>query len=283
MAFDPTVLELGRLYTRPKLADLWGYRGYQALARGVFTPREGGHIVLFVTRQKQEALTQYRDFISGDSLHWEGEEGHGTDERIARAHVRGEDVHLFYRDIHHTPFRYHGTLRITSARFLIDRPSRFIFRLVHDMSPVDDLATHERELAGTPETERMALQKARLGQGEFREGLLDYWQGCAVTGIDPPELLRASHIKPWRLSTNPERLDKFNGLLLLPQYDHLFDRGYITFGERGELVASPAIVTLPERLLGIMQEARLRKLASEHQPFLDFHRKEVFLSHIDRD
>lgn len=283
MAFDPSTVELGRLYTRPKLAQLWGYRGYQAIARGVFTPAGGGHVVLFVTRQKQEALTQYRDFISGDYLHWEGEKGHGTDERIAYAHERGEVIHLFYRDIHHTPFRYHGILEILSARFHSDRPSEFVFRIVHDMSPADDIASHEHELTELQETERLAIQKSRLGQGEFRERLLESWRGCAVTGIEPPELLRASHIKPWRLSSNPERLDQYNGLLLLPQYDHLFDRGYITFGEGGELITSPAIVTLPPHLLGIEMEARLRKVAEEHLPFLEFHRSEVFLSRVDSD
>jgi putative restriction endonuclease len=219
--FDPDLLELGRLYTRPQLAGLWGYRGYQALARGVFTPRGTRHIILFVTRQKQEMLTQYRDFINGDYLHWEGEAGHGTDDRVARAHERGEEIHLFYRDIHHTPFRYHGSLQILSVHFRRTEPSRFVFRLIHDLSPEDDIATHADELSVLPETERMAVTRSRIGQGEFRDRLLARWRGCAVTGIDSPDLLRASHIKPWRYSSNQERLDEYNGLLLLPQYDHL--------------------------------------------------------------
>lgn len=283
MPFDPAPLELGRLYTRPHLARLWGYRGYQALARGVFTPREGGHIILFVTRQKQEMLTQYRDFINGDHLHWEGEEGHGTDERVARAHERGEAIHLFYRDIHHTPFRYYGTLQILNVQYHTVRPSEFVFRVVHDLSAEDDLSTHADELQHLRETERLAVTKSRLGQGQFRERLLARWGGCAVTGIDSPELLKASHIKPWRASSNPERLDEFNGLLLVPQYDHLFDRGYISFSDRGEVLRSPAIETLPARLLGIEMQASLRAIAREHLPFLAFHRREVFLSHVEGD
>jgi putative restriction endonuclease len=251
MAFDPQELELGRLYTRPELASRWGYRGYQAISRGVFTPRGGGFIILFVTRQKQESLTQYQDFLSGDYLHWEGEAGHGTDERIARAHEHGEEVVLFYRDIHHTPFRYHGPLQILQYVPKTSAPSEFVFRLVHDMSPEDDIDRHEDELVVLPETDRLSVIKARVGQGEFRDRLLRRWRGCAVTGIEAPELLRASHIKPWRMSTNVERLHEFNGLMLLPQYDHLFDRGYITFDDTGHLVPSPAIVTLPPHLLGI--------------------------------
>lgn len=283
MAFDPTVLELGRLYTRPELARLWDYAGYQAMARGVFTPSGGGNIVLFVTRQKQEALTQYRDFMSGDYLHWEGEEGHRTDARIAHAHERGETIHLFYRDVHHTPFRYHGPLEIRSWVPQIAEPSQFIFRLVHDLGPEDDISTHAGEFLGLSPTERLALRKSRIGQGDFRERLLARWQGCAVTGVERPDLLTASHIKPWRSSSNTERLSEFNGLLLLPQYDHLFDRGYISFTNEGALLQSPAIVTLPPHLLGIALQARLRDVAEQHLPYLDFHRREVFLARTDRD
>lgn len=283
MAFDPTELELGRLYTRPQLAQKWGYKGFQAISRGVVTPRGSRYIILFVTRQKQESLTQYRDFINGDYLHWEGEAGHGSDERVAGAHERGEEIHLFYRDVHHTPFRYHGPLEIRHSRLREDVPSEFIFRLVHDMSPEDDVQLHKQELAALPETDRWALIKARLGQGDFRQRLLEEWGGCAVTGIAAPELLRASHIKPWRMSSNDERLNRFNGLMLLPQYDHLFDRGYITFEDNGRIVPSPAIVTLPAPLLGIAMDARLRKVASEHLPYLEFHRHTVFLALVERE
>jgi putative restriction endonuclease len=283
MLFDPGRLELGRLYTRPELARLWGYQGYQAISRGVVTPRGTRYIILFVTRQKQESLTQYRDFISGDYLHWEGEEKHGSDYRVANAHERGEEIHLFYRDIHHTPFRYHGPLEIRQFIRNTSKPSEFIFRLVHYMSPEDDVAMHRNELNVVPETERLSLIKARLGQGDFRQRLLDEWRGCAVTGITAPDLLRASHIKPWRMSSNEERLNRFNGLMLLPQYDHLFDRGYITFDDSGRMVPSPAIVTLPPHLLGIAMDARLRKVARDHLPYLEFHHDAVFLARTDKD
>jgi putative restriction endonuclease len=283
MPFDPRTLEIGRLYSRPQLAVLWGYRGYQAFARGVFTPSDGGHLVLFVTRQKQDSLTQYQDFISGDYLRWEGQKGHGTDDRVARAHERGEEIHLFYRDIHHTPFRYYGPLEIRSFVRRKEKPSEFTFRVVHDLSPEDDLDRYRLELGTLDQTERQSVVRARLGQGQFRADLVEYWQGCAVTGITASDLLRASHIKPWRNSSNLERLDRFNGLLLLPQYDHLFDRGYITFDESGRLEPSPALVSLPPKLLGIELDARLRTLAREHLTFLEHHRSEVFLGRVDAD
>lgn len=278
MPFDKSVLELGRLYTRPRLAELWGYESYHAIARGVVTPSESDCILLFVTREKQETLTQYRDFLSGDRLHWEGEQAHGSDTRIARAHETGEEIHLFYRDVHHTPFRYQGQILVTSFIRRSDRPSGFIFELVHDLSAADDISRHEAELTEADQTERDALIRARVGQGEFREALLRMWGRCAVTGIDRPDLLRASHIKPWRFSSNEERLSQFNGLLLLPQYDHLFDRGYITFDEGGKLEASPAITSLPADRLGVDFGARIARVTEEHRPFLQYHHDEVFIA-----
>lgn len=277
MAFDPTLLEIGSLYTRPQLAQIWGYAGHQAISRGVFTPAGGGHIILFVTREKQKSLTQYDDYLNADSLHWEGEAGHGSDLRIARAHERGEEVHLFYRDIHHTPFQYYGQVLPTRFSQRIGKPSEFTFQLTHDLGAADDIARRAVELEGLTATEREAVVKARIGQGRFREDLFLVWKGCAVTDVRRPDLLRASHIKPWRWSSNSERIDSHNGLLLLPHYDHLFDRGYITFDESGALRASPAILKLPPQRLGIDPSARLRRLEPEHIPFLEYHHDNVFL------
>jgi hypothetical protein len=186
MPFSLEALEVGRLYTRPQLATLWGYRGYQAFSRGVFTPRGTNRVVLFVTREKQRSLTQYRDFISGDRLYWEGQAAHGSDDRIARAHEYGEQVHLFYRDIHHTPFRYYGQLLIREFRRKPETPSEFVFSLVADLSPYGDLRRHESELSSLVETEREEVRKARVGQGKFRAGLVKFWSGCAVSGVSQP-------------------------------------------------------------------------------------------------
>jgi len=277
MPFDLTPLERGCLYTRPELAALWGYAGYQAFARGVFTPQGARTIVLFVTREKQQGLTAYVDALVGDHLTWEGETKHQSDERIANAAESGESIHLFYRDVHHTPFRYHGQVLLTHFRARRDDPSRFEFQLLHDLSAFDDLSVHESELAPLAETEREQVTKARVGQGQFRERLLSLWRGCAVTGVARPDLVRASHIKPWRMSNNEERLDPSNGLLLLPQYDHLFDAGFISFDDDGRLLDSPVLDGIPPSVLGFERGARLRRITDEHRKFLEFHRSRLFL------
>lgn len=123
------------------------------------------------------------------------------------------------------------------------------------------------------DTEKRNLIKVRIGQGTFRQKLISYWKGCAVTGYKDAELLVASHIKPWRAASNSERLDHFNGLLLLPTIDKAFDAGLITFSEPGEIVISPMLEDA--KLLGISTNMSVR-LNSHHQSYLQFHREWVF-------
>lgn len=65
-------------------------------------------------------------------------------------------------------------------------------------------------------TEKDSIVKSRIGQGIFRKGLIEYWHGCAISQCPLTWMLIASHIKPWRDADNQERLDPYNGLLLLP-------------------------------------------------------------------
>lgn len=94
------------------------------------------------------------------------------------------------------------------------------------------------------ETERIAILKSRVGQGLFRNRLLKkYNSTCIISGICTKRLLIASHIKPWAVSNNEERLSEENGLLLNPTYDKLFDCGLISFYDNGKLLISSQIST----------------------------------------
>ncbi|TYC54213.1 HNH endonuclease [Zoogloea oleivorans] len=123
------------------------------------------------------------------------------------------------------------------------------------------------------ETEKSNLVKSRIGQGTFRQKLVAYWSGCSVTGFKDTNLLVASHIKPWSASNNAERLDPFNGLLLIPNLDKVFDAGFITFSASGKILISP-MLTEPEKL-GISVQLHV-PLAKQHQVYMEFHRTEVF-------
>lgn len=91
------------------------------------------------------------------------------------------------------------------------------------------------------------------------------------------DILMASHIKPWRVANNDERLDLFNELLLLPNYDKLFDRGYITFKSNGEMICSKLLPSDERRIIGINRTKRLLRIDERHQPYLRFHNDNCFI------
>ncbi len=120
---------LGGSYDRPTLAALWGYKTWRAIGKGIFTPASQNLIVIFITKEKQEALPQYEDILDGDFLRMEGEESHRSDDRLIRAHADGDEVHLFYRERHHSHFTYRGQVKLESFERASSQPSRFMFRL----------------------------------------------------------------------------------------------------------------------------------------------------------
>lgn len=146
--------------------------------------------------------------------------------------------------------------------------------------PLDDTATTYDEIMeaesrlSTDQTTRKALIDARLGQGKFRDDLISYWRGCAITGCSVLQMVRASHIKPWRCSSNEERLDSFNGLLLTANLDQAFDRGLISFTDEGVILINKSVLHDGElRLLGIGAAMRLRAVDARHKPYLAEHRR----------
>lgn len=144
--------------------------------------------------------------------------------------------------------------------------------------PFADLVSSETQLSQVPSTTKDALIKARIGQGLYRDRLIEYWGGCAVTECKTIELLVASHSKPWIKSNNEERLDPFNGLLLTPNLDKAFDKGYITFKNNGEIQINPNFPETTAKLLGIDKWMKLTKVDMKHHPYLEWHRNEVFCS-----
>jgi hypothetical protein len=130
-----------------------------------------------------------------------------------------------------------------------------------------------------PETTRQALVQARIGQGKFKQQVSQYEQACRVTNVDNPTHLIASHIKPWRESDNEERLAGGNGLLLTPSIDHLFDRGFISFEDNGELITSPIADTISLNRMGVDTEhvIKVGHFNTDQKYFLNYHRKEILL------
>lgn len=134
--------------------------------------------------------------------------------------------------------------------------------------------------ASLDETTRKAVVEARRGQGRFRLNVAQIERRCRVSGASDPRLLKASHIKPWRsCTTNAERLDGNNGLLLIPNIDHLFDRGYISFENDGTMLISPVVDPSEIARLGIATAPapNVGPFSPGQAAYLAFHRESVFL------
>ncbi len=128
-------------------------------------------------------------------------------------------------------------------------------------------------------TERESLIKSRVGQGSFRTALLEKYHGaCVITGITLKNLLIASHIKPWAVSSNEERLSAENGLLLSVNYDRLFDSGLISFNDNRKIIISRYVDEVNKKRLHLTDEITANiNFSAEMKHNMEYHRDIVFL------
>ena len=141
---------------------------------------------------------------------------------------------------------------------------------------VDDIEAIRKDRT-ISETQKELLTFARIGQGKYRKDLIELWGKCSVSECNMTDLLIASHIKPWSESSNEEKLDRYNGLLLLPNYDKLFDKHLISFDDDGRIIISPQIKKEEYKILGISANDKLFNVFEENKPYLKIHR-EIFCS-----
>ena len=141
--------------------------------------------------------------------------------------------------------------------------------------PLEAFRAKTNNLPKTTEAERLVVQ--RIGQDIFRDRLMTYWQGrCPLTGITDPELLRASHIIPWKdCPDDAERLDVRNGLLLSALWDAAFDKGLVTFDDDGRPEYSPVLTESARTELRWKQPI---PLTQKHRERLAWHRAHLFVS-----
>lgn len=122
-------------------------------------------------------------------------------------------------------------------------------------------------------TERQGLVTSRVGQGAYRKRIIHRWEyKCAVTGFDNLNILIASHIVPWSDSTDIERLDVDNGLLLTPNYDALFDKHLISFENNGKIILSDRIEEQAYKKIGVIGSESIKNLSEYNHAYLIRHR-----------
>lgn len=132
------------------------------------------------------------------------------------------------------------------------------------------------ERSPIPNTQKHQLILARVGQGEFRINVQKVESRCRITGLTDKRFLIASHIKPWKYSSNEERLDGHNGLLLSPHVDKLFDKGWISFSDKGNLLVSDEGVQAILNIWFINANVLVGSFTDRQKKYLAYHRTNIF-------
>jgi putative restriction endonuclease len=165
-------------------------------------------------------------------------------------------------------------------RNILRRAAELAMSLPNQAADIYAAKVADIEKSGFQSTEVLRMVKQRIGQDIYRQALIDYWSGsCAVTGLAIPELLRASHAKPWaKCESDLERLDVFNGFLLAAHLDALFDAGLMSFDDEGLCVFSTRLSARDLDLLALTTGAppRLRWVSPAHIKHLAWHRENEF-------
>jgi len=145
------------------------------------------------------------------------------------------------------------------------------------ISDVDQISLTHQETATLTETEREILAKGRIGHSALRLKILQEKKHCCeICDVSNSKFLHISHIKPWRFSNAEERLDTNNILLLCPNHDKLFDSGYISFDDKGEIIVSERLSQENIKALNIT-EKKLGEMSEKKRRYLRYHRENIFL------
>lgn len=129
MSVSFKAIQKGVRYSRPQLAELWRYKGFRPLARGLFRPRGDNKLILFITEGETQRVSahHYSNRFDGHTLTIDGPMT--TDDPTVNADANGEEIHLFHREHPREDFTYHGRVRLVDAQFHTGRPSRFTFEV----------------------------------------------------------------------------------------------------------------------------------------------------------
>ena len=303
-------LELGGLYSKKDLAEILKESILSQVREGIYSRQSGNEILLFVDLDKtgKEERFRFNDYFNGEYFEWDSQTTNHIHQPRIQSMVTGEKPpHLFVRVYPKIkgltqPYVYAGGLEYLTHDPRTARPVHITFRAlnfqddtsnkhlqqVYSWKPISEDGQNKVEPPSrsvSPErkknykkpdkTERSGLVTSRVGQGYYRQNVRTRWDDtCPVTGVTNPSILIASHIKPWSKADEEERLDEFNGILLSPNADALFDRGLISFDENGGLVKSDLISTGELTSLGIDLTVRI-KTHPKTKEYLEWHRKNI--------
>jgi hypothetical protein len=307
---NPTdVLNIGNKYSKKELSNLLEQPTLSSVREGVFSCQNSNSYLLFVDLEKQEKEERFHfdDFFEEDFFHWDSQTTQHIESPKIQEIVNGDRTpHLFVRVVQKVknitqPFVYCGRLEFKNHEVGTSKPVHIIFQNIDydDFTENEDLIgiyfwnpckvgkstkskiskkgeiSRERQTKYKKpnETERKGLVVSRVGQGYYRQQLIEKWKGqCPVTGISIKSILISSHIVPWSESNDMEKLDVDNGILLSPNVDSLFDGHLITFNDDGSIVISKSIPKNHIDILGLSKSIHI-SVTDGMIPYLKKHRE----------
>lgn len=191
----------------------------------------------------------------------------------------GNQYYSLIREVSLPNITYIAAIKLRDSAGSISYYLRLFVDYFGNQEHPSEVADAAAEIANEniPATEKEQLSKARIGQGKYRDGLLNECPFCPITMVSDDRLLIASHIKPWKDSSDVERIDPKNGLLLTPTYDKLFDLGLITFDNDKRMLVSPFLSRMTCSKLSLVDKRVITHLPLEgRKTYLEYHRDVKF-------
>ena len=284
--------EIGALYNRRQ--EIHGRLGGQVQG-GISTPTNTPFVILFTGEAgKQHG---YHDFWDDSGvLHYYGEGKAGdmqdrAGNRAVREHLQNNKRLLLFQMMGHgRPYRFLGEFRcrrVYTKANVPDTNGQARTAIVFELEPIefnfnpfhDAVAVRETSPIDMAATASLRLTEIRSKQSLFKRRLLTFEKQCRLTGIADLRFLRASHIKPWaKCTTGNERTDGRNGLLLSPNADFMFDRGWISFENTGALIRSDHLPTdvIGRIGLDLKKGRKCGPFRPDQTKYLEYHRNAVF-------
>lgn len=293
---DPyKVLQIGGKYTKGDLSEKLDQPSLSFVREGKYRCKNSDSYLLFVDLEKsdkEDKRFHFNDFFEGDFFHWDSQTTQHIQSPQIEMVVNGElTPHLFVRVNQKIknktqPFIYCGRLNYLSYEEGTSYPVHMIFQNLDydDYTENEDLIDiylwkpskvgkttstkisnkgivskqRKKNYKKPNTTERKGLVTSRVGQGYYRQQIIEKWGGeCPITGINIKSILISSHIVSWSESNDEERLDVENGILLSPLFDSLFDRHLISFQDTGKILVSNTLNEENIKRLGISEEIKI--------------------------
>jgi len=308
MSFEKLII--GSKYSKKDLSKIFDNPNISLVREGIYnlkTPES----FFFVDLEKvgKEERFHFDDYFEGEYFHWDSQPDQHINSPKIKEIVLGERVpHLFVRIVPKIKnvtqsfiycgrlnYQYHegGTSKSIHIIFqnidfvddsenpellqiyfwkptMIGGSSRFQIKNIDKVSE-----QRKRKFKIPNETERSGLVTSRVGQGYYRQQIIEKWEGkCPVTNSNLLKILISSHIVPWSESTNEERLDVENGILLSPTLDSLFDKNLISFEDTGEMILSKTLSLNDLKVLGVPNGVKI-KVTEGMKKYLKKHREKL--------